>query len=100
MPSFRTPRTRLPRFPKSRTVPSSSSLLCESSSCSSISPLNDQPDVVELRGRVNSKLGRPGGGDGSDWPLSVNVGRVETGVVGVIGRGEIPPLLRCGRIAV
>lgn len=97
MPSFRTPRTMLPRFPA---VPSSSpSLRCESSIWSSISPLNDHPDVVELRGRVNSKLGRPGG-DGRGRPLSGDVGGVEIAVVGMFGRGEIPQSSRWGRMAV
>jgi hypothetical protein len=86
----------LPRFPTS----SSPSLLCESSICSSISPLNDHPDVVELRGRVNSKLGRSGGGDGNSCLLSVNVGGALTAVIGVIGRGIIPQSLRWGRMAV
>ena len=94
MPSFRTPRTMLPRFP---TIPSSSShsFLCESSIRSSISPLNDHPDVVELRGRLNSKLGRSGGGDGGNCPLLDNVGGPETGVV-----GRVPQALRLGRMAV
>ena len=98
MPSFRTPRTMLPRFP---TVPSSPpSLLCESSIWSSISPLNDHPDVVELRGRVNSKLGRPGGGDGSGCLSSGDVGGAAIAVLGVFGRDKIPPSLRWGLMAV
>jgi hypothetical protein len=90
----------LPRFPVPKGNPSSSSLLCESAICNSISPLTDHPDVVDLRGRVNSKLGRPGGGDGNDCLVSMDVAGAEFGVVGVSGREGVPILLKCGRIAV
>jgi hypothetical protein len=91
----------LPRLPVLQGNPSSSSsLLCESAICNSISPLTDHPDVVDLRGRVNSKLGRPGGGDGNDCLVSMDmdVAGAELGVVGVSGRE--PVLLKCGRMAV
>src|SRR6266404_1390511 len=105
-PIFRTPRTMLPRFPELRDVaPSSSSLRCDSAMRNSISPLNDHPDVVDLRGRVNSKLGRPCGVDDNECPLSPGVTGLgaELGVVGVLGREMFTPLLRMwrwGRIAV
>jgi hypothetical protein len=68
----------------------------------SISPLNDHPDVVDLRGRVNSKLGRPCDVDDSDCPLSAGVTGLGAvlGVVGVSGRETVAPWLRWGRIAV
>ena len=68
----------------------------------SISPLNDHPDVVDLRGRVNSKLGRPCEVGDNDGPLSAGVTGlgVELRVVGVSGREMVNPLLRWGRIAV
>lgn len=68
----------------------------------SISPLNDHPDVVDLRGRENSKLGRPCDVGDNDCPLSAGVTGLgaELGVVGVLGREMVNPLLRWGRIAV
>ena len=62
----------------------------------SISPLNDHPDVVDLRGRVNSKLARPGSVGDSDRPFSAGVIGLgaELGVVGVLGRETVKPLLR------
>jgi len=57
----------------------------------SISPLNDHPDVVDLRGRENSKLGRPCDVGESDCPLSAGVTGLgaELGVVGVLGRETV-----------
>lgn len=62
----------------------------------SISPLNDHPEVVDLRGRVNSKLGRPCDVDDSGRPLSAGVTGLgaELGVVGVAGREIGAPWLR------
>jgi hypothetical protein len=68
----------------------------------SISPLNDHPDVVDLRGRENSKLGRPCDVGDSERPLSAGVTGLgaELGVAGVFGRETVAPWLRWGRIAV